>query len=251
MTAASRTTAASLQTGAVRNHLLNTLSPAEWKRIRAYFEPTPLKARRVLHHWNMPMEQIYFVETGLVSVVARADPGNAIEVWMIGREGMTGIPVVLGGETLSPPHRRVVLVSGTALRISATDLRRAMEESPGLHGRLLRYVQVVLTQTSQLAACNARHSVQQRLVRWLLMAHARLDNADLSLTHDTLSRLLGVRRASVTKAIAPLGKAGLIDNMRSRVHVLDAPRLEAVACNCYRLMNTEYARGFREWARQK
>jgi len=239
-----------VQVNSVRNHLLNALPSEEWHRIAGYFKRTPLKARRVLHHWNMPMQQVYFVETGLVSVMARADSTSAIEVWIVGREGMSGIPVVLGGEA-SPPHRRVVLMGGAALQISAGDLRQAMAESSTFHALLLRYVQVVLTQTSQLAACNARHSVQKRLVRWLLMAQARLGDGDLSLTHDTLSNLLGVRRASVTNAMTALHNMGWIDTTRGRIRLLDFAQLEAAACNCHQMISGEYERTLRGWIQQK
>src|SRR4051794_20931658 len=118
------------------------------------------------------MKQVYFIERGLVSVTARINRETAVEVWLIGREGMTGVPVVLGGD-FAPPHRRVVQVGGSALRIASRDLQRLMGESGVLRKVLLRYAQAILLQASQIGACNAHHSLQERLARWLLIARAR------------------------------------------------------------------------------
>jgi len=138
----------------VRNRLLASLSPPERERLWPHLERVALKPRQVLHHWGTPMTQVYFVEHGLVSVTARLDRTAAVEVWLIGREGMTGVPVVLGGDA-APPRRRVVQVGGSAWRIAADDLRRLMSESAALRAALLRYAQVILLQTSQLEGFRA------------------------------------------------------------------------------------------------
>src|SRR4051794_40983497 len=155
------------------------------------------------------MKQVYFIERGLVSVTARINRETAVEVWLIGREGMTGVPVVLGGDH-APPHRRVVQVGGSGLRIRTSDLRGAMDESAALRDVLLRYAQVILLQASQVGACNAHHTLEERLSRWLLLAHDGLGEDDLPLTHRVLSRLLGVRRASVTECLGALERAGAL-----------------------------------------
>jgi len=200
-----------------------------------------LKPRQILHHWDMPMEQVYFVEQGLVSVPARMSRGGPVEVWLIGQEGMTGIPVVLGGD-LAPMHRRVVLVGGAGLRIPARRLRELMGEVAPFQDILLRYVQVVLMQTSQVGACNAHHSLQERLARWLLTAADGLASTEVPLTHRVLSRLLGVRRASVTDCLGALEAAGAITTARGRIRISDVEQLKAKSCDCSRAIAAEYRR---------
>lgn len=171
----------------VKNKLLRSLPPSDLDRIRPHLEPVPLKARRILHHFNTPMDHVWFVESGLVSVTARVSESTTVEVWLVGCEGMTGLPVLLGADE-APPHRRIVQVGGTALRMASADLRHAIDQIPRLREVLLRYAQVVLLQTSQVGACNSSHSLQQRLARWLLMAQDRLLTDDLALTHELLCR---------------------------------------------------------------
>jgi len=225
----------------VRNRLLASLSPPERERLWPHLERVTLKPRQVLHHWGTPMTQVYFVEHGLVSVTAHLDRTAAVEVWLIGREGMTGVPVVLGGDA-APPHRRVVQVGGSAWRIAADDLRRLMSESAALRAALLRYAQVILLQTSQLGACNAHHSLQQRLARWLLMARDGLGGDEVALTHRVLARLLGVRRASVTECLSVLADKGALKTGRGRIRTADREALEALSCDCHRPIRHEYER---------
>jgi CRP-like cAMP-binding protein len=204
-------------------------------------QPVELKPRQILHHWGTPMEQVYFIERGLVSVTTRISRDSAVEVWLIGCEGMTGVPVVLGGD-FAPPHRRIVQVGGSALRLASSDLHRAMDESAALREMLLRYAQVILLQASQVGACNAHHTLEERLCRWLLMARDGLGGDELPLTHRVLSRLLGVRRASVTECLGALERKGALENTRGLVHIVDAAILNESCCACYRLIRCEYER---------
>jgi CRP-like cAMP-binding protein len=224
-----------------RNRLLQVLAPADWEDMRGAFEAVELKPRQILHHWDMPMDQIYFIERGLVSVWARLGDHDAVEVWLVGSEGMTGIPVILGGD-FAPMHRRVVQVDGRALRVATPQLRRLMQDVAPLRDILLRYVQVVLLQASQVGACNAHHALQQRLARWLLSARDALEASDLMLTHRVLSRLLGVRRASVTDSLGALEDAGAIVNTRGHIRIVDVERLRAQSCDCHRIISAEYRR---------
>jgi CRP-like cAMP-binding protein len=224
-----------------RNKLLRALPADDFQRIRPLLEAVPLKVRRIVHHARLPIEHVYFVESGLISVVANTDDeNNGVEAWLIGSEGAAGIPVVLGAE--SSPHRRMVQAEGSALRMRSADLRTAMDEVAALRAVLLRYVNGVLVQASQSGACNARHSVEQRLARWLLMAHDRLERRDLPLTHDIVAKMLGVRRATVTQVIKELEATGAIRGARGHVDVLDRPRLEALACQCYQIIRAEQDR---------
>src|SRR4051794_17742977 len=143
------------------------------------------------------MDNVYFLETGLVSVSAKVGTTRFVAAWLIGSEGMVGAPLVLAEDDRKPPHRRVVQVGGIALRLPAQQFVSMLPELPVLRSVILRYVNVVLSQTSQSGACNSVHSLRQRLARWLLVASNSLECADVLLTHKVLAELLGVRRASV------------------------------------------------------
>lgn len=226
---------------ATRNRLLASLSDGDWETLQPLLEPVGLRSRQVLHHAKMPMQHVYFVEEGLVSVSARTTRDQWVEVWLIGMEGMTGIPVVLGDEA-EPPLRRVVQVGGSALRIASGDLRRALEDSRSLRHAMLRYVHVVMLQTSQSGACNTHHSLRQRLARWLLVARDALGADAVPLTHGVLARLLGARRPSVTDCLGVLERTGAIRNARGLVTVTDPDQLETLCCDCHRLIRREYDR---------
>lgn len=223
----------------LRNRLLRGLPAAEWETLGACMERVELRPRQVLHHWNMPMRDVYFVEHGLISVSVRISREQAVEAWLIGSEGMTGIPVLLGDDD-NPSHRRVVQVGGTAFRIAAGDLMASVRELDTLRETLLRYVQFVLGQTSQWGACNAHHNVRQRTARWLLTARDALESDALPVTHQLLARLLGVRRASVSECLSALEADGVIRNTRSLVEIADAQALSAIACDCHRAVRRAY-----------
>ncbi len=217
-----------------RNDLLRCLPRDELARLWPRFERVTLKARRVLHYEDTAMDYAYFIEDGLVSVLAHTGPGKSVEVWMIGREGFIGVPLVLG-EPISA-HRRIVQIAGSALRIRADAFLDAIGPASPTRELLLRYVQTVLMQASQLGGCNAHHSVPQRLARWLLMAQDRCATDTLRLTHDMLARLLGVRRATVSECIAALEAQGILGRARSQIRIQARRRLETIACPCYGIM---------------
>jgi len=223
-----------------RNGLLRRLPRQDLQQLSSMLEPVPLRARRLLDPAGSPMTHVYFIERGLVSVIAHISPTKGIETWLIGPEGLTGVPLILGNTTTV--HRRIVQVSGFALRMPFDCLRAAMFEIPAFHDLLLRYVNSVLVATSQLAACNAGHSVRERLARWLLLAHDRCEGNELPLTHDMLSRMVGVRRASVTDGLNELERSGLISTGRGLIRIEDARRLRARACRCYHIISREYDR---------
>ncbi len=224
-----------------RNKLLLALPQEDLVRLRPLFEEIPITQEQVLHHASRPIEHVYFVEEGLISVVANTSwEGHGVEAWLIGCEGMAGVPVILGTET--SPHQRTVQVEGMALRMKASDLRQTMGEIPAFRTILLRYVSSVLVQTSQSGACNVQHSAQTRLVRWLLMAHDRLESDALPLTHDVIAKMIGVRRATVTGMIKEIEATGSILAERGHIQVLDRPELEALACHSYFVVKTEFDR---------
>jgi CRP-like cAMP-binding protein len=235
-----------------RNAILSALPREELARIMPLFRTVQLRPRQILHHAGTPMEQAYFLESGLVSVSGRAGAHGWVEVWLIGSEGMTGIPIVLG-TMQEPALRRVVQIGGHALCIPAADLRKAMERSPAFRAVLMRYVDVVLLQTAQCNICNATHNLRQRLSRWLLVARDALQQDEIRLTHQLLSRLLGVRRASVTECLGVLQAEGAIRSSRGLIEIADPPKLEELSCGCHRTIlhhhDTQLGPRDREWTR--
>jgi CRP-like cAMP-binding protein len=223
---------------ASHNQLLATLTSADSDLIHAHFERVPLNFRDILIEARAPLEHVYFPEQGIASILANTSEGR-IEVGMIGREGMVGVPVVLGLDR--SPHAFLIQAAGEAQRISANDLRQVIARSPSLNARLLRYVHAMMIQTAQTAYANASFNIEARLARWILMTHDRVESDDLPLTHDFLSMMLGVRRPGVTVAVQTLEASGLIRASRGRITVLDRPKLEEVADDAYGLSEAEYA----------
>jgi CRP-like cAMP-binding protein len=220
-----------IKQSAVRNRLLAALPPADFERLSASLTLVSLSLKQTLFEADEPIEAAYFVETGMVSYLAYLEGGEAIEVGIIGTEGMVGMPLILGVD--SAPAGAVVQMAGTALRISPTALRQAFNESEALRTHLLRYMQALYTQVSQTAVCNGHHSLEERLSRWLLMAHDRAEGDQFPMTHEFMALMLGVRRAGVTVTAGTLKQAGLIHYTNGHMTILDRPSLEAAACECY------------------
>jgi CRP-like cAMP-binding protein len=230
----------SAPSGRIRNGLLEALPSEALERLIPYLERVPLKKRQILHERNIPVSHGYFIEHGTASLLSRVDGQCGIEVGIVGYRDFAGIPIVLG--TGRTPHRCIVQVPGEALRIHANDLQLAMAEIPALRRLLLSYVQASMVQSAQLVVCNTRHSVRERLARWLLVAHDRSHGDALELTHHSLSRSLGVRRAGVTTAMGRMEEAGLIRRGRGRVLIANREALEAEACECYQAIRLEHQR---------
>jgi CRP-like cAMP-binding protein len=226
-----------------RNRLLAALAPADLEPLRPHLlGPVELAQGQTLHARGEPVADVFFPEAGLASLTADTrDGGGAVEVGMTGREGLVGTSVLLDPEAVAVLEA-FVQVPGAAWRVPAQALRAAVEQSPALRGRLLRYVQFLMVQSAQSAACNARHEVPKRLARWLLMAHDRVDGDELALRQESVSLMLGVRREGVSVAAGALQDAGLIRQSRGRIAVLDRAGLEAAACGCYRAVRHAQAR---------
>lgn len=225
-----------------KNRLLARLPQAELQLLLRTAERVELRPRQILHHWRLPMQHVYFVERGLVSVSARVNDDEFVEAWLVGSEGLVGSPLVLGQERQLPPHRRIVQVGGEALRISSGDFLELLPTLPFTYRLLQRYVQVVLLQTSQFGACNAVHSVKERLARWLLVARNGLGSNELPITQEVLSQLLGVRRATVTDAVVQLQQDSAIRTARGVITVTDVDALQEISCACFGLVLREYRR---------
>ena len=220
-----------IEQSAVRNRLLTSLPPADFKRLATSLTPVTLTLKQTLLEAEEPIGAAYFIETGMVSYLNYLEGGEAVEIGLIGSEGMLGLPLILGVD--QAPVGAMVQLKGIALRIGPAALRQAFNESETLRTRLLRYMQAFHIQVSQTAVCNSHHKLEERLIRWLLMAHDRAGGDRFPMTHEFMSLMLGVRRAGVTVTAGALKHAGLIQYANGCVTVLDRPGLEAAACECY------------------
>lgn len=221
---------------------LAALPSDELKLLRRRLARVRLTNGQILTERGAAIEQVHFIETGMISVVTGVQDNElGVEVGVIGREGLEGIAAVFDDQPVAF-FRTQVQMPGVALRIPAGDLRALASDLPLLRCRCFRYMQALMTQSRQCAKCNLRHPLQERLACWLLNAHDRAEGDTLVLTHETLSHMLGVRRSGVTIAFAALEKAGLLHASRGRVQVLDRPGLERASCECYRLVRDEFDR---------
>jgi len=223
-----------------RNRLLARLSQRDFQLLKAHLEPVVLKLRHDLEKPNRPIEDVYFMETGIASVVAVQSGEKRVEVGLIGCEGMSGSAVMLGNHR--SPHSTYIQVEGEGQRIKSDKIRKAMEDSPSLRGVFLRYVQAFMVQTAHTAIANARTKLDQRLARWILMAHDRVASSTLPLTHEFLSLMLGVRRAGVTEALHALSEQGLIRAGVGKITMLNRKGLERCAGVSYGVPEAEFRR---------
>jgi CRP-like cAMP-binding protein len=222
------------------NRLLAALSPADLDLLRSHLEPVSLGLRLDLEKPNRPIENVYFPDMGIASVVAIQSRDARVEVGLVGWEGMTGTSVVLGNDR--SPHSTYIQVAGEGQRISASSLSESMKRSDSLRAVLLRYVQVFMVQTAHTAIANARSKLDTRLARWLLMAHDRVREDTLPLTHEFLSLMLGVRRAGVTEALHSLERQKFIRVGRGEVIVRNRKGIERSAGDSYGTPEAEFRR---------
>jgi len=222
------------------NFLLASLSPSDAELLEPELEAVALKRDFVLERPQVTIDYIYFPDSGIGSIVAGHAVDRHVEVGLFGRDGMSGLSIVLG--TDRSPHITYMQMSGAGQRMTSDALRRALERSPTLRLFLLRYVQAFMTQTAQTALANGRARLEERLCRWLLMCHDRADGDAFLMTHELLSVMLGVRRAGVTVAVHRLASKGLIRATRGRFVIMDRAGLEDIANGSYGLSEAEYKR---------
>lgn len=218
------------QQPAQKNLLLSRLSASDFALLEPHLEPVDLPVRKMLERRGKPIKAIYFPESGFASVVANGGK-RPIEVGLIGREGMTGLPVILGNDRNS--NEVFIAAAGQGRCVRAGDLRKAIEKSPSLHLSMLRYAHTFLEQTMCTAVANGRSKIEERLARWLLMADDRIDGTDLPLTHEFLALMLGVRRPGVTMAMGELEREGLVARKRGHVVIVDRKALETLSNGTY------------------
>jgi CRP-like cAMP-binding protein len=227
------------------NNILAALPPREFEQFAAKLRPVPLKLGEILYLPEQKIEHVYFVTSGVVSLLAALENGATVEAGVIGSEGMAGISVILGADSM--PNQALIQAEGQALRMSTTDVRTEFRNGGKLRDLLLRYTHTLFTQVAQTAACNRLHSIEQRLARWLLLTQDRVESDEFVLTQDFLSRMLGVRRAGVSVAANTLKQAGLIDYRRGSIVVMDRKGLEKYSCECYAIVRDEYDRYLNPW----
>jgi CRP-like cAMP-binding protein len=220
-----------MRSASIENSLLAILPGKEYQRLRAGLEPVTLILGEVLYEPGQTIRHVYFPNDSLVSLLTLADGHLALEVGLIGRDGMLGLPLVLGHN--KSPVRALVQGEGTALRMAAAAFLKQFRLSPALQRALYRYTYTLMAQISQTAACSRFHVVEQRLSRWLLMTQDRVKKDQFRMTQEFLGHMLGVRRVGVTKAAQSLQKLHLIAYNRGEITILNRPGLEAAACACY------------------
>ena len=219
------------------NRLLAALPKKEYQRLLPELEQVAMPFADVLYEPGARIHHVYFPNDSVVSLLAEVADRSTLEVGIVGNEGVTGIPVFMGVDTSR--HHGIVQGSGTARRMNAAVLRKESGRTGPLHRLLHLYTHSLLTQVSQSAACNRFHMVDARLARWLLMTGDRLGTDEFRLTQDFISNMLGVRREGVNKAAGLLQKNELINYSRGRLKILDRAGLEAVSCECYRIIKDE------------
>jgi CRP-like cAMP-binding protein len=224
-----------------KNVVLSSVAASDIEGLQQHLSYVSLTAEQVLHEPNSRMTDVFFVEEGMVSLTADTFDEGRVEVGLIGREGFVGSSAALNDEPFAM-HRSFVQAPGFAFRMSCTELRSAMDQSATFRRSCLRSVEMLMKQTSQVAACNARHSLPERLARWLLMVRDRIDSDDLPMTQKFLSMMLGVRRPGVTVAAATLQAGGLIRQARGHITIADYDGLLAASCECYRVIASNQKR---------
>jgi CRP-like cAMP-binding protein len=221
----------------INNLILLSLPPGERKIVFDNLELVRLTTHQVLHEIGDTLKSGYFCDTGMISILSVFSDGKSVEVGLVGKEGFLGLPLIAGFRTAAT--RATAQIEGTAFRVDSDKLAMLLRQCPTLTQKLQQFSQVMTMEVTQIAACNRLHEVEERLSRWLLMCADRVGNSSLPLTQELLAQMLGTRRSSVTVAAGILQKAGLIDYTRGRVDIVNRPKLESAACECYELMQRQ------------
>ncbi len=228
----------------IGNLILRNLPRNEWSQVFPSMEFVRLRLHQVLHEVGETIKSVYFLNDGLGSVLTVQPDGKSVEVGLIGREGFVGVPAVFGFFTSG--LRVVTQADATGYRIEAQTLTKILPQCPQLEKQLLRFSMMLGMQSTQIAACNRLHNVEERLARWLLMSHDRIGSKTLPLTQEFLGQMLGTRRASVSVAAGALQKAGMIRYTRGNVTILDRAKLERAACDCYEIIQQQRKKWYAE-----
>jgi len=215
------------------NRLLAALPAADYSRILPALTVIPLKLKDILHKPGEPIRDVYFPGGGFCSMLTVLEDGSMVEIATVGREGMIGVSAILDGA----PVTSAAMVQGatdTCYRMKVDAFRREIDQRGAFHELMAHYAQALFGFVAQSTACNAIHSVEQRLARWLLMAHDRMESNEFPLTQEFVAMMLGASRPTVSVVAGTLQKAGLIKYRHGRVTIVDRKHLEAASCECYR-----------------
>jgi CRP-like cAMP-binding protein len=221
--------------------ILLALDPGERERLLALTSPVSLESNQPLYRTGERIDTVYFPENAVVSLLTTVDARTSVEVANIGNEGIVGAPVFLGIENVGARECYQVEIPGQARAMDAEAFLEAAQRDP-LRGFVQRFIQALFIQVAQRLACAALHPIAARYSRWLLLTHDRMGDREFPLTQESLAQMLGVRRASVTTAAGALQEAGFIRYSRGRVAILDREGLENAACECYRIIRSEFDR---------
>jgi CRP-like cAMP-binding protein len=223
-----------------QSSLLSVLPEGESNRLFPHLELVTLPLGKALYESGDQLNHVYFPTTAIVSLLYELENGSSAEIAVVGHEGIVGIALFMGGDTM--PNRAVVQSAGQAYRLKGVLLKEEFNRAGALQHLLLRYTLAMLTQMAQTAVCNRHHSVDQQLCRWLLLSLDRLPSNELSMTQELIANMLGVRREGVTEAAGKLQSAGLISYNRGHITVLDRAGLEKRVCECYEVVRKEFLR---------
>ena len=224
----------------LRNRLLSSLVNRDYQRLVSHLQPVDLNQGDVIYTAGDTIENVYFPETAVVSLLATLENGDTTEVGLIGREGMVGLSVFLGGSIT--PERALVLLSGTALKMPASVLTAELKVGSTIQLQLLRYTRSFLALVTQSVICSQHHSLEARFARWLLMMHDYSESNTLNLTHEMVSGMIGTRRAGVSMATRELRQRNLISSARGAITIIDREGLEKAVCECYASIHEEFER---------
>ena len=223
-----------------QNHLLASLGPADAAPLLAQMELVPMRLGDIVYEPGVPLQHAYFPTTAIVSLHYVTASGAAAETSGVGNEGMVGVSLFLGDNTM--PSSAVVLTAGHGYRLGRHAVLREFKRAGRMQRLLLRYTQALITQMMQVAVCNRHHSVEQQLCRWLLATLDRIQSGELVMTQELIASMLGVRREGITDAAGRLQQAGYIRYRRGHISVLNRVGLEAKACECYAVVKQECQR---------
>lgn len=222
----------------VKNDILRALLNSEYKHLSPQLEHVRLKRGEIIYQADQRIDHVYFPETAVVAMIDTVEDGGTVEVGIIGHEGMVGINIFLG--CLVTPDKAIVQISGGAMRMKASDLRKELRFGSPLQRLLLRYTQALLAIISQSVACSQHHTVGQRLARWLLTMHDHAESNEFEMPHVSIAAMLGARREGVTEAAGKLQAAGLITYRRARIQIVDEAGLKKKSCECYRFIRRQF-----------
>ena len=228
------------QTDPRDNQLLSALPEEVWSLWSNHLEPIDLPAGKILCDSGRRFSHVFFPTSGIVSLLYVMADGHSSEVAVAGKEGLIGVPLLMGGDSM--PTQAVVQTSGEGYRLKAQWVTDAFNQGGPTMRLLLRYVQALMAQLSQIAVCNRHHTLDQQLCRWLLLSLDRLDDNQVWMTQEVIANMLGVRREGVTEAAGKLQRRGLIQYRRGHITVLDREGLENQSCECYEVIRSEYER---------